>query len=95
MNDLPAGTVTFLFTDIEDSTRLLIELGRDAFVRCLAEHDALLSEAISRSGGIVVKSDAATFFAVFLTASTAIDAVVDAPDERLRAGNVLLSPADA
>jgi predicted ATPase/class 3 adenylate cyclase len=78
MNDLPSGTVTFLFTDIEDSTRLLIELGRDAFVRCLAEHDALLSEAITEAGGVVVKSDGAMFFAVFLTAPAAISAVVEA-----------------
>jgi predicted ATPase/class 3 adenylate cyclase len=78
MIDLPSGTVTFLFTDIEDSTRLLIDLGREVFVQCLADHDALIREAIANAGGIVVKSDVGTFFAVFLTAPAAIGAVVEA-----------------
>ena len=50
MADLPAGTVTFLFTDIEGSTRLLHELG-DAYAQALAEHRRALREAFARHGG--------------------------------------------
>ena len=78
MNDLPSGTVTFLFSDIEGSTRLLIELGRDAFVRCLAVHDEILERSITGAGGLVVKSDGGAFFAVFVTAPAAVAAVVEA-----------------
>ncbi len=45
--DLPAGTVTFLFTDIEGSTRLLHELGADAYAEALAEHRRILREAFA------------------------------------------------
>jgi class 3 adenylate cyclase len=37
-HDLPAGTVTFLFTDVEGSTRLLHELGAERYAEALAEH---------------------------------------------------------
>lgn len=78
MNDLPSGTVTFLFTDIEDSTRLLIDLGRETFVRCLGEHDTLIRAAITDAGGMVVKSEVGAFFAVFQTGPAAVQAVVEA-----------------
>lgn len=81
MSDLPSGTVTFLFTSIEDSTRLLTELGRDSYVRCLTDHDALLREAVVAAGGIVVKPEAGALFAVFTTAPAAILAVADAQRE--------------
>ena len=42
---LPRGTITLLFTDIEGSTRMLQELGREAYVRALTEHRTLLREA--------------------------------------------------
>ena len=42
MRDLPIGTVTFLFTDIEGSTELLQYLGRDEFVRVLDRHAEIL-----------------------------------------------------
>src|SRR5713101_9734745 len=50
MADLPSGTVTFLFTDIEGSTRLLEE-HPDAMSDALARHDELLREAIEGHGG--------------------------------------------
>jgi predicted ATPase/class 3 adenylate cyclase len=78
MSDLPSGTVTFLFTDIEDSTKLLIDLGQETFVRCLTEHDALIRGAIAKAGGVVVKPEGGAFFAVFSTAPAAITAVVEA-----------------
>jgi class 3 adenylate cyclase len=53
MRELPAGTVTFLFTDIEGSTRLLHQLG-DAYAVVLADHRRLLREAFARHGGVEV-----------------------------------------
>ena len=50
---LPHGTVTFLFTDIEGSTRLLQELG-DAYADVLAEHHRMLREEFARHGGVEV-----------------------------------------
>ena len=78
MNDLPSGTVTFLFTDIENSTRLLVGLGQETFARCVAEHNALMRDAITNAGGIIVNPEGGAFFAVFLTAPEAVAAVVDA-----------------
>ena len=46
--DLPTGTVTFLFTDVEGSTKLLRELGPDAYARELAGHRDVVREACSR-----------------------------------------------
>ena len=43
--DLPGGTVTFLFTDIEGSTRLLDELGVDIYASALAEHRRIVRES--------------------------------------------------
>jgi class 3 adenylate cyclase len=51
---LPRGTVTFLFTDIEGSTRLLRELGAEAFAAALAEHRHVLREAFMRHKGVEV-----------------------------------------
>ena len=55
MTELPSGTVTFLFTDIEGSTRLWEE-HPDAMRDALARHDELLREAIEAHGGHVVKT---------------------------------------
>src|SRR3954447_3647157 len=55
MAELPAGTVTFLFTDIEGSTRLW-EQHPEAMPAALARHDGLLTEGIQSHGGGVVKS---------------------------------------
>lgn len=64
MSDLPTGTVTFLFTDIEDSTRLWDEHSEE-MRHALARHDVLLTECIERSGGLVVKHTGDGFMAVF------------------------------
>src|SRR5215216_5706850 len=53
--DLPSGTVTFLFTDIEGSTQLW-EQHPQAMPAALARHEALLHQAIGACGGVVVKS---------------------------------------
>ena len=47
MPSLPSGTVTFLFTDIEGSTKLLHELGAEEYSRVLAEHRRVLREAFA------------------------------------------------
>ncbi len=48
---LPAGTVTFLFTDVEGSTALLHELGAGEYAEALAEHRRVLREALAAHGG--------------------------------------------
>jgi len=73
MTDLPSGTVTFLFTDIEGSTRLW-EQHPEAMGEALARHDALLRGAIEAHGGHVFKTVGDQFCAAFATASDAVTA---------------------
>ncbi len=56
MRDLPAGTVTFLFTDVEGSTKLLHELGAAEYAEALAEHRRILREGFGSHGGVEVRS---------------------------------------
>src|SRR6266567_676811 len=72
--DLPTGTVTFLFTDIEGSTRLLQELGAEDYANALAEHRRVLREASERRGGVEVDTQGDAFFVAFSTAPGALDA---------------------
>ena len=72
--DLPTGTVTFLFTDIEGSTRLLQQLGPDAYGEALAEHRRLLRDAFVAEGGIEVDTQGDAFFVAFSTAPGAVTA---------------------
>ncbi len=76
--DLPSGTVTFLFTDIEGSTKLLHELGAGAYVGALAEHRRLLRDVFARHGGIEVDTQGDAFFYAFPTGAGAIDAAREA-----------------
>lgn len=77
MDELPTGTVTFLFTDIEGSTRTLQALG-DLWPRILEDHNLLLRDAISESGGIALRTEGDAFFAVFRSASAAVSAATAA-----------------
>jgi predicted ATPase/class 3 adenylate cyclase len=77
MPTLPTGTVTFLFTDIEGSTRLLESLG-DAYPPILERHHALLREAIAAGEGTEVSTEGDAFFAVFPSAPRAVAAVAQA-----------------
>ena len=77
MTELPSGTVTFLFTDLEGSTRLWEE-HPDAMHGALARHDELVREAIEAHGGHVVKTTGDGFHAAFATARDALDAAVAA-----------------
>ena len=76
MRRLPSGTVTFLFTDIEGSTRLLHELG-DGYAEALAEHRRTLREAFSRHRGVEVDTQGDAFFVAFERASDAAGAAGD------------------
>jgi predicted ATPase/class 3 adenylate cyclase len=69
--ELPTGTVTFLFTDIEGSTRLLHELG-DEYADVLAEHRRALRDAFARYGGVEVDTQGDAFFVAFARASDAL-----------------------
>ena len=73
-DDLPSGTVTFLFTDIEGSTRLLHELGAEGYAEALAEHRRMLREAFARHGGVEVDTQGDAFFVAFPTAPGALAA---------------------
>src|SRR5918999_3261147 len=75
--DLPTGTVTFLFTDIEGSTRLVNSLG-DRFGGLLAIHNELMRKVLDREGGTEVSTEGDAFFAVFPSAPRALAAVVAA-----------------
>ena len=74
---LPTGTVTFLFTDIEASTRLA-ERFPQAFPVAQARHDALLRQAIAGHGGHVFRPTGDGFCAVFATAPDAVAAAAAA-----------------
>ena len=78
--DLPIGTVTFLFTDVEGSTKLLHRLGDAAYAEVLGEHRRSLREVFTRHGGVEVDTQGDAFFVAFPTAAGAIDAASDAGD---------------
>jgi predicted ATPase/class 3 adenylate cyclase len=77
MRALPRGTVTFLFTDIEGSTRLLHELG-GAYAEALAEHRRVLREAFRRHGGVEVDTQGDAFFVAFESTREAVAAASEA-----------------
>jgi predicted ATPase/class 3 adenylate cyclase len=72
--DLPPGTITFLFTDVEGSTRLLQELGPEGYGEALAEHRRLIREACTRYDGVEVDTQGDAFFFAFPTAPGALSA---------------------
>jgi predicted ATPase/class 3 adenylate cyclase len=76
--DLPSGTVTFLFTDIQGSTSLLHELGAKAYSAALAEHRQVLREAFTAHGGFEVDTQGDAFFVAFPTAAGALGAAREA-----------------
>ena len=84
---LPTGTVTFLFTDIEGSTRLLHELGAEAYSEVLAEHRRTLRAAFSVHGGVEVDTQGDAFFVAFPSAPDAVQAASEAI-EGLEAGPI-------
>ena len=71
---LPAGTVTFLFTDVEGSTRLLHGLGEEAYALALSRHRRVVREACAAHGGVEVDTQGDGFFFAFPTAPGALAA---------------------
>ena len=78
--DLPSGTVTFLFTDVEGSTKLLHELGPAAYAKALAEHRRIARRAFIAHGGVEVDTQGDAFFVVFPTAAGGLEAAREALD---------------
>jgi predicted ATPase len=74
MADLPSGTVTFLFTDVEGSTKLLHELGAEAYAEALAEHRRVIRDACTVESGVEVDTQGDAFFFAFSTAPGALAA---------------------
>jgi predicted ATPase len=83
-DDLPSGTITFLFTDVEASTKLLGELGAEGYAAALAEHRQIVREAYAAQGGVEVDTQGDAFFYVFADARAAVAAAA--------AANVALEP---
>ena len=82
---LPTGTVTFLFTDVEGSTRLLDELGAEDYANALADHRRVVREALEAHEGVEVDTQGDAFFAAFSEAAAALAAAADM-HERLAGG---------
>jgi DNA-binding NarL/FixJ family response regulator/class 3 adenylate cyclase len=72
---LPTGTVTFVFTDIEDSTGLVLELG-EAYAQLIADHRRLVRNALEQHGGHEVDSRGDEFFLAFGRAQDAVAAAI-------------------
>ncbi len=86
-HDLPTGTVTFVFTDVEGSTKLLHELGAEGYAGALAAHRRVLREAFAAHGGVEVDTQGDAFFVVFPTAPAALRAA-QASQEALASGPI-------
>src|SRR6266576_5989825 len=76
-DDLPTGTVTFLFSDIEGSTRLLQQL-RDRYDEVLSAHARLLRAAVEQFGGHEIDTQGDAFFVAFARARDGVGAAVAA-----------------
>jgi len=77
MSELPTGTVTFLFTDVEGSTRMLRALGAERYSEVLADHNALLRAQFEREGGLETHHQGDSFVVVFRSAGAAVRAAID------------------
>jgi len=84
---LPSGTVTFLFTDIEASTRLLHAVGPDAYAEALSEHRRMLRTAFDAHDGVEVDTQGDAFFVAFPTAPGAV-AAADAGQRALESSPI-------
>lgn len=76
--ELPVGEVTFLFTDIEGSTRLLADLGPERYGEVLAEHRRRLRAEFAKQGGVEVDTQGDAFFVAFRDAAAAVRAAAAA-----------------
>ena len=78
---LPTGTATFMFTDVEGSTRLLHDIGEDRYRDLLEAHYEVLRGSVRRHGGFEVATEGDSFFAVFVDPVDASDAAFDIQSE--------------
>jgi predicted ATPase/class 3 adenylate cyclase len=76
-HQLPSGTVTLLFTDVEGSTKLLHELGEASYARALAAHRRVIREACTRRYGVEVDTQGDAFFFAFEAAPAALAAAAE------------------
>ena len=74
----PVGTVTFLFTDVEGSTRLLDQLGAEPYAEVLEQHRRLLRDAFNRNEGYEFGTEGDAFFVAFARAGDALAAAAEA-----------------
>ncbi|MCA1833077.1 MAG: protein kinase [Actinobacteria bacterium] len=79
--NLPSGTVTFVFTDIEGSTRLMEKLGERTYAEVLNEHRSIIEAAFERCGGRVLETEGDGSFAVFSGGTDAVEGCVGAQQE--------------
>ena len=84
---LPTGTVTFLFTDIEGSTRLLQKVGAEGYAAALAEYRRVVRDATARNGGVEMDTQGDSLFVAFAFASAGVAAAREL-SEGLAAGEV-------
>ena len=78
MSQLPGGTVTFVFTDIEGSTKLLQELGDAEYARASGDHRRIVRETFGERGGTEIDTQGDAFFFSFPRARDAVAAAVEA-----------------
>jgi DNA-binding NarL/FixJ family response regulator/class 3 adenylate cyclase len=81
VRERPVGTVTFLFTDIQGSTRLLKTVGHERYEELLATHRRLMRTAVEHAGGVVDNMQGDACLAVFRSGADAVVAAVQAQRE--------------
>jgi predicted ATPase/class 3 adenylate cyclase len=86
--ELPTGTVTFVFTDVEGSTSLLDELGAERYAAALASHRKAIRDACANNGGVEVDTQGDAFFFAFPTASGALAAASDFTERLAANGSI-------
>ncbi|HEU0303806.1 MAG TPA: adenylate/guanylate cyclase domain-containing protein, partial [Gaiellaceae bacterium] len=74
--ELPVGTVTFLFTDIEGSTQLLKQLGGEGYAEALDDHRRILRDAFTEHGGHEIDTQGDSFFVAFRRAKDAVSCAI-------------------
>ena len=77
---LPTGTVTFLFTDVEGSTRLLEELGAEGYADELGRHRNIVRDALREHAGVEVDTQGDAFFCAFASARAAVACAAEIQD---------------
>jgi YVTN family beta-propeller protein len=76
VSELPRGTVTFLFTDIEGSTKLLHAIGGASYHEVLTTHQRLLRDVFATHGGREIDTQGDSFFVAFQRAAEAVQAAI-------------------